>query len=91
MAVRSTTVVSTKGQVILPKAIRTQNNWTPGTRLTVEQTPNGVLLRQEALFAPTTYEEVFGSLRYTGPPKTLEDMEAAIDAEIKDRRARGRY
>ncbi|WP_398473141.1 AbrB/MazE/SpoVT family DNA-binding domain-containing protein, partial [Tardiphaga sp.] len=31
-----TTLVSTKGQVILPKAIRDQRNWSPGTRLTVE-------------------------------------------------------
>jgi AbrB family looped-hinge helix DNA binding protein len=30
-----TTTVSTKGQVILPKAIRQRKHWEPGTRLVV--------------------------------------------------------
>lgn len=33
-----TTTISTEGQVILPKAIRDQLQWHPGTRLTVERT-----------------------------------------------------
>ena len=32
----ATTVVSTKGQVILPKAIRNEKNWAPGTKLVAE-------------------------------------------------------
>ena len=36
---------STKGQVILPKAIRRLRNWDAGTRLVVEDTPDGVLLK----------------------------------------------
>ena len=44
-AEKPTTVVSTKGQVILPKAIRQQRRWEAGTRLVVEDTPDGVLLR----------------------------------------------
>ena len=35
------TTVSTKGQVILPKAIRRQRRWEAGTRLLVENTPEG--------------------------------------------------
>jgi hypothetical protein len=30
-------------------------------------------------------------LAYRGPPKTLEEMDAAITAEAARRRARGRY
>jgi AbrB family looped-hinge helix DNA binding protein len=37
-----TTTVSTKGQVILPKAIRERRSWAAGTRLVVEETPEGV-------------------------------------------------
>jgi AbrB family looped-hinge helix DNA binding protein len=33
------TVISTKGQVILPKKIRRQRRWDAGTRLLVEETP----------------------------------------------------
>jgi AbrB family looped-hinge helix DNA binding protein len=35
-----TTTVSTKGQVILPKAIRDQRHWPAGTELMVEDTPD---------------------------------------------------
>lgn len=82
-----TTIVSTKGQVILPKAIRDQRHWPAGTRLTVEDTAEGVLLRSEPLFAPTDVDAVFGSLGYGGPPLSIADMDAAIAAEAK-RRAR---
>ncbi|MFV0643715.1 MAG: AbrB/MazE/SpoVT family DNA-binding domain-containing protein, partial [Sphingomonadaceae bacterium] len=47
------TTVSTKGQVILPKAIRTHRKWDAGTRLVVEETPDGVLLKRAPAFAPT--------------------------------------
>jgi AbrB family looped-hinge helix DNA binding protein len=87
----STTVVSTKGQVILPKAIRDKRHWGTGTRLVVEERPDGVLLKPEPVFAPTRPEDVFGMLRYTGKPKTLEEMDEAITAEVKRRHARGRY
>ncbi len=86
-----TTTVSTKGQVILPKAIRQRKNWEPGTRLVVEDTPDGVLLKPAPVFAPTRPEEVAGMLAYRGRPKTIEDMDAAITAEVRRRRARGRY
>jgi AbrB family looped-hinge helix DNA binding protein len=87
----ATTRVSTKGQVILPKAIRQRRKWGPGTRLIVEETPDGVLLKPAPLFAPTRPEDVAGMLAYKGPPKTLEEMDAAITAEIRRRHARGRY
>jgi AbrB family looped-hinge helix DNA binding protein len=88
---KASTTVSTKGQVILPKAIRDRRRWGPGTRLVVEDTPDGVLLKPTPLFPPTRPEDVFGVLKYSGPPKTLEEMDAAITAEVKRRRARGRY
>jgi len=86
-----TTTVSTKGQVILPKAVRQRRHWGPGTRLVVEDTPDGVLLKPVPLFAPTRPEDVAGMLAYKGPPKTLDEMDAAITEEIKRRHARGRY
>jgi AbrB family looped-hinge helix DNA binding protein len=85
------TTVSTKGQVILPKAVRQRRHWEPGTRLVVEETPDGVLLKAAPVFAPTRPEDVAGMLAYRGRPKTLEEMDAAITAEAKQRRARGRY
>jgi AbrB family looped-hinge helix DNA binding protein len=88
---KATTTVSTKGQVILPKAIRQERQWKPGTRLLVESTPEGVLLKAAPLFAPTRPNDVFGSLSHAGPPKTLEEMEAGIAKEARRRHARNRY
>ena len=86
-----TTTVSTKGQVILPKAIRQRRHWEPGTRLVVEDTAEGVLLKAAPVFAATRPEDVAGMLAYRGRPKTVEEMDAAITAEAKRRHARGRY
>jgi AbrB family looped-hinge helix DNA binding protein len=86
-----TTTVSTKGQVILPKAIREQRDWRPGTELIVEDTPAGVLLKAKTIFPRTQPKDVFGSLPYKGPPKSIEELNAAIVAEAKRRRAGNRY
>lgn len=92
MATGLTTTISTKGQVILPKAIRDQIGWDAGTRLIVEHTADGVLLKPlTTAFAQTRPEDVFGSLSYEGKPKSVEDMAAGISAEAKRRYARGRY
>jgi AbrB family looped-hinge helix DNA binding protein len=84
---RLTTVISTKGQVILPKAIRDQLQWGAGTRLTVENTPDGVLLKSTPMFAATSVDALFGSMRQTGPALSIDDMNAAIAKEA-ERRAR---
>ncbi|MDP8993491.1 MAG: AbrB/MazE/SpoVT family DNA-binding domain-containing protein [Pseudomonadota bacterium] len=84
---RLTTTVSTKGQVILPKTVRQRRRWEAGTRLTVEDTEEGVLLTAAPLFAATEIGDVFGSLRFDGPAKTVEEMDAAVAAEAR-RRAR---
>ncbi len=82
------TTVSTKGQVILPKTIRQRRDWDAGTRLTVEETPDGVLLKRVAVFATTQPDDVFGSLPFSGEAKSVEDMEAGVLAEARRRHAR---
>jgi bifunctional DNA-binding transcriptional regulator/antitoxin component of YhaV-PrlF toxin-antitoxin module len=69
--------------VILPKAIRQQRRWGTGTRLVVEDPPDGVLLKTAPPFAPTWPEEVYGTLPPKGAPKTLEEMEAGNMADAK--------
>ena len=80
-----TTTVSTKGQVILPKAVRERRRWQAGTRLVVEDTEEGVLLKPASLFAPTKPREIYGSLPHRGRPKTLEEMEAALADKARHR------
>jgi AbrB family looped-hinge helix DNA binding protein len=88
---KMTTTVSTKGQVILPKAIREQRRWPAGTELLVEEVPDGVLLKAKPAFALTRPEDVFGSLRYRGAAKSIAEMDAGIATEVKRRHARHRY
>lgn len=85
------TTVSTKGQIILPKLIREKRHWPPGTELVVEETPDGVLLKAKPAFAPTRPQDVFCSLAYSGPVKSIEEIRAGIAAEVKRRHARNRY
>lgn len=83
----STTVVSTKGQVILPKAIRRHRRWEAGTRLLVEETPDGVLLKAAPQFPATTPDQVFASLPSVDRPRTIEEMDEAVLAEARRRQA----
>ena len=84
---RLTTTVSSKGQVVLPKAIRRALRWEAGMRLAIENTPEGVLLKALPAFAETRPEDVFGRLACRGAPKSLADMEAGVLAEAKRRHA----
>jgi AbrB family looped-hinge helix DNA binding protein len=86
-----TTRLSTKGQIILPKAIRDSRAWKPGREFIVEETSDGVLLRPTAHFPKTTLADVAGCLQFRGKPKTLARMKAAIRREVKRRHDRGRY
>ena len=83
-----TTTVSTKGQVILPSAIRKRKEWGAGTRLEVQQTPEGVLLKLAPAFAATQTKDVFGSLPSRGAPKTLEEMDTGVLAGARRRHTR---
>ncbi len=86
-----TTTVSTKGQVILPAAVRKRRGWNTGTKLIVEETKQGVLLKEKSPFPPTRMEDVYGAAHYKGPPVSIEEMDQAIEREVLRRHARGRY
>ena len=83
-----TTTVSTKGQVILPKSIRQARHWEAGTRLVVEDGPEGVILKAAPHFPETRPEQVFRCLSYKGEAKSIADMEAGIMEEASRRHAR---
>ena len=85
---KTTTVLSTKGQVILPKPIRQRRHWEAGTRLIVEDTAEGVLLRPADQFERTDPADVFASLPFDGKPRTIDEMNAGVLAEAKRRHDR---
>ncbi len=82
----STTKLSSKGQVVLPKAVREACGWQAGLELIVEVTADGVTLRPRKPFALSSHDQVFGRLRHAGPPVSLEEMDAAVARRFAARR-----
>jgi AbrB family looped-hinge helix DNA binding protein len=77
------TRLSSKGQVIIPKAVRERQGWQPGTELEVEDQGDVVVLRRAPLFPRTTIDEAYGCLKYDGPPRTVEEMDEGIAEHIR--------
>lgn len=77
-----TTLLSSKGQVIIPKTIRSNHHWRPGTRFVVEDVQGGVLLKPLSSFAATNLQSGLGCVGYKGLAKSLDEMQAAIDDEV---------
>lgn len=73
-----TTRLSTKGQLIIPKDIRDRHGWIAGMRLEIEDQGDQVVLRSSKSLPKTTLDDILGCLKYEGPAKTLEEMEAGI-------------
>jgi AbrB family looped-hinge helix DNA binding protein len=86
-----TTTMSTKGQVIVPVEIRRRRHWDAGTRLVVEDTPEGVVLKPASLFQPTQQDEAFEYMSRQSSPKTIDEMNTGIGTEIRQPHGRGRY
>jgi AbrB family looped-hinge helix DNA binding protein len=78
----STTTLSSKGQVIIPKTLRVAKRWGPGTRLEVRDTPEGVLLRPAAPGAKSDLAAGLAAIRrrvaYAGPVVSLAEMDAEV-------------
>ncbi len=64
--VMETTRLSSKGQIILPKAVRDTHHWTPGTNFSVEDTGDGVPLRPIKHSHPSSLADLVGSLQVKG-------------------------
>lgn len=77
-----TTLLSSKGQVIIPKTIRSNHHWRPGTRFVVEDVQGGVLLKPLSSFTATDLQSGLGCVGYTGAPLSLGEMQTAIDNEV---------
>ena len=80
----NTTRLSSKGQVIIPKPLRTAHHWESGLELVVVDLGDGILLKPKTPFAETNISEVASYLKFMGKPKSLDDMTAAIGKGIKE-------
>jgi AbrB family looped-hinge helix DNA binding protein len=78
-----TTKLSSKGQVIIPKAYRAAHHWVPGLELVIIEMDDGILLKPKAPFEETRLDEVAGCLNYAGPPKFDHEIDAAMRQAAK--------
>ena len=72
------TRLSTKGQLIIPKAVRDRHDWSPGVELDLEDRGDSLVIRLARPGPETTFEDLAGCTGYRGPARSLEEMEAAI-------------
>jgi AbrB family looped-hinge helix DNA binding protein len=80
----TTTRLSSKGQVIIPKDVRERHGWTAGTTFTVEERGGDVVLRPRPRPGAKSLKDLIGILKYDGPPKTIEEMDAGIETAIRE-------
>lgn len=64
-----TTVLSSKGQIIIPSPIRTVHQWEPSQKFEAIDTGDGVLLKPATPFRKTDIKEVASCFHYDGPTK----------------------
>ncbi len=80
----NTTKLSSKGQVIIPKPLRTAHHWEAGQELVVVDLADGILLKPKAAFPETNINDVASCLNYKGTAKTLDEMNEAMRKGVKE-------
>jgi AbrB family looped-hinge helix DNA binding protein len=78
-----TATLSSKGQVVIPKPIRDAHRWKAGTRLIIEDSADGILIRPAHSFPETELAQGVGCAGYKGPAVPLETMKSEVDLVIR--------
>ena len=76
--------VTSKGQVTIPKEVREELGIETGTKLWFVRTSQGYVLKP----ASNSVMRLAGSLKYDGPPVSIDDMDQAVRDEATAREAR---
>src|SRR5204862_93494 len=87
---RSSTKLTSKGQVVIPKPLRDRLRWRTGTRLEVEALADGTLRLAPAVDDPIA--RLAGCLHEGDPIAALEaEHRAEVDRDASWRRLRARH
>jgi AbrB family looped-hinge helix DNA binding protein len=70
----SAVLVSTKGQIVLPVAVRKALGIKPGSRVEVHLAGKGAVITPAPPKKTVTLEEIQSLLKYSGPPVAVKDM-----------------
>jgi bifunctional DNA-binding transcriptional regulator/antitoxin component of YhaV-PrlF toxin-antitoxin module len=77
------TRLSTKGQLVLPRAICAAHDWRAGTEFEVVDRADGVALKEVKRKGTIKLADLLGIARYKGPRKSIREMDAAIAADAR--------
>jgi AbrB family looped-hinge helix DNA binding protein len=86
-----TTTLSSKGQMVLPKALRDLKQWKPGAQLLLEDVPGGVMVKLVETKKKYTVDDLVGILKYDGPPLSQEEIDSRIDESLAEEVRQGRW
>ena len=79
-----TVKLSSKGQIVIPKAMRIDLHLPPGTEFVISATATGLTLTPKTLFPKATVREVRGFLAKRGRSLPSDaDIKANIKAKLK--------
>ena len=77
--------MSTRGQIAIPKAIRTARRWKPGTEFVIQETNEGILLKPRKAPKQTertaTWDDLIGIAKYKGPRRSIREMDEGVTEE----------
>ena len=68
-----------KGQLVVPRSIREELHWGPGTELTIATTGNGVTLWPKQQPSGKRLESLRGCLNYAEPRVSDEALQAPVE------------
>ncbi len=79
----NTSILSSKGQIIIPKQVREAHHWRTGTEFVIGSFGDGIFLKPRKPFPLTRLEDGLGCAGYCGPAKTDAEMEEGLLADIR--------
>jgi AbrB family looped-hinge helix DNA binding protein len=71
--------LSSKGQLVIPRAIREALHWQPGTELMILPFGHGVKIQAKLKKHGKRLEDLRGCIKYTGAPISDETLQAPVD------------
>lgn len=78
--------MSSKGQIVIPKAMRDSHHLQPGVEFVIVEEGNSLRLMPASVVKKVTVEEVGGILhRHGRKPMSDDDMQAVLRAKAKAR------
>lgn len=76
--------LSSKGQLVIPAALREAHQWQAGDEFVVEEVDQGLLLKPRKPFPAARLEDVANSLSYEGQVKTVSEMHEGVASWLRE-------